>query len=59
MGISVSRVGGNAQVPAMKSCSTLKIEQAQYRELAFAQFSGDMDRVTMATLDKGQKMYNY
>lgn len=57
VGISVSRVGGNAQVPAMKKVAgTLKIEQAQYRELeAFAQFSGDMDRVTMATLDKGQK----
>ncbi|NLZ74215.1 MAG: F0F1 ATP synthase subunit alpha, partial [Bacteroidales bacterium] len=57
VGISVSRVGGNAQVNAMKKVAgTLKIEQAQYRELeAFSQFSGEMDKVTMATLDKGQK----
>ena len=48
VGISVSRVGGNAQVKAMKKVAgTLKIDQAQYRELeAFTKFSGDMDPVT-------------
>ena len=57
VGISVSRVGGNAQVKAMKKVAgTLKIDQAQYRELeAFAKFSGDMDPVTALTIDKGQK----
>ena len=56
-GISVSRVGGNAQVKAMKKVAgTLKIDQAQYRELeAFTQFGGDMDPVTAQTIDKGQK----
>ncbi len=57
VGISVSRVGGNAQNKAMKKVAgTLKIDQAQYRELeAFARFSSDMDPVTAMTLDKGRK----
>ena len=56
-GISVSRVGGNAQIKAMKKVAgTLKIDQAQYRELeAFTKFGGDMDPVTALTIDKGQK----
>ncbi|MGI6573625.1 MAG: F0F1 ATP synthase subunit alpha [Fermentimonas sp.] len=57
VGISVSRVGGNAQVNSMKKVAgTLKIDQAQYEELAaFAQFGGDMDPVTAMTIDKGAK----
>lgn len=57
VGISVSRVGGNAQLKAMKKVAgTLKMDQAQYRELeAFSKFSGDMDPVTEMTIDKGQK----
>ena len=57
VGISVSRVGGNAQIKAMKKVAgTLKIDQAQYRELeAFSKFSSDMDPVTAAVLDKGRK----
>ena len=57
VGISVSRVGGNAQVKAMKKVAgTLKIDQSQYRELeAFTKSSGDMDAVTALTIDKGQK----
>lgn len=57
VGISVSRVGGNAQVKAMKKVAgTLKIDQAQFRELeAFTKFSGDLDPVTAFTIDKGQK----
>ena len=57
VGISVSRVGGNAQIKAMKKIAgTLKIDQAQYRELeAFAKFGGDMDAVTAMTIDKGRK----
>ncbi|KAA6334322.1 ATP synthase subunit alpha [termite gut metagenome] len=57
VGISVSRVGGNAQIKAMKKVAgTLKIDQAQYRELeAFTKFGGDMDPITASTLDKGQK----
>ncbi len=57
VGISVSRVGGNAQIKAMKKVAgTLKIDQAQYRELeAFTKFSGDLDAVTALTIDKGQK----
>ena len=57
VGISVSRVGGTAPVKAMKKVAgTLKIDQAQYRELeAFTQFGGDMDPVTAQTIDKGQK----
>lgn len=57
VGISVSRVGGNAQIKAMKKVAgTLKMDQAQYRELeAFSKFSGDMDAVTALTIDKGRK----
>ena len=57
VGISVSRVGGNAQVKAMKKIAgTLKIDQAQYRELeAFSKFGGDMDSVTEMVIDKGRK----
>lgn len=57
VGISVSRVGGNAQIKAMKKIAgTLKTDQAQYRELeAFTKFGGDMDPITMMTLDKGRK----
>lgn len=57
VGISVSRVGGNAQVKAMKKVAgTLKIDQAQFRELeAFSKFSSDMDTVTALTIDKGRK----
>ncbi|MFY9115532.1 MAG: F0F1 ATP synthase subunit alpha [Bacteroidales bacterium] len=57
VGISVSRVGGNAQLDAMKKVSgTLKIDQAQYRELeSFTRFGGDMDPTTLQILDKGQK----
>ena len=57
VGISVSRVGGNAQIKAMKKVAgTLKIDQAQFRELeAFTKFGGDMDAVTAMTIDKGQK----
>ena len=57
VGISVSRVGGSAQVKSMKKVAgTLKIDQAQYRELeAFTQFGGDMDPVTAMTIDKGKK----
>ena len=57
VGISVSRVGGAAQIKAMKKVAgTLKIDQAQYRELeAFSQFSSDMDKVTAMTLDRGRK----
>ena len=57
VGISVSRVGGNAQIKAMKKVAgTLKIDQAQYRELeAFSKFGSDMDAVTAMTIDKGRK----
>ncbi len=57
VGISVSRVGGNAQIKAMKKVAgTLKIDQAQFRELeAFTKFGSDMDAVTSMTIDKGQK----
>jgi len=57
VGISVSRVGGTAQIKAMKKVAgTLKIDQAQFRELeAFTKFGGDMDPVTAMTIDKGQK----
>lgn len=57
VGISVSRVGGAAQVKSMKKIAgTLKIDQAQFGELeSFTKFSSDMDKVTMATLDKGRK----
>jgi len=57
VGISVSRVGGTAQIKAMKKVAgTLKMDQAQFRELeAFTKFGGDMDPVTAMTIDKGQK----
>lgn len=57
VGISVSRVGGSAQIKSMKKVAgTLKIDQAQYRELeAFAKFSSDMDAVTAMTIDRGRK----
>ena len=57
VGISVSRVGGSAQLKSMKKVAgTLKIDQAQYRELeAFSKFSSDMDPITMMALDKGRK----
>ena len=57
VGISVSRVGGNAQVKAMKKVAgTLKIDQAQFRELeSFTKFGGDMDAVTARVIDKGRK----
>ncbi len=57
VGISVSRVGGNAQVKAMKKIAgTLKLDQAQFRELeAFAKFGSDLDAATMRVLDKGRK----
>jgi len=57
VGISVSRVGGTAQIRGMKKVAgTLKIDQAQFRELeAFTKFGGDMDAVTAMTIDKGQK----
>jgi F-type H+-transporting ATPase subunit alpha len=57
VGISVSRVGGNAQVKAMKKIAgNLKIDQAQFRELeAFAKFGSDLDAATKAVLDKGNK----
>ena len=57
VGISVSRVGGAAQIKSMKKVAgTLKIDQAQYRELeSFAKFSSDMDPVTAMTIDRGRK----
>ena len=57
VGISVSRVGGNAQVKSMKKVAgTLKIDQAQFNELeSFSKFSSDVDAVTAMTLDKGRK----
>ncbi len=57
VGISVSRVGGNAQVKAMKKIAgTLKLDQAQFRELeAFSKFGSDLDAATMRVLDKGRK----
>ena len=57
VGISVSRVGGKAQIKSMKTVAgTLKLDQAQYRELeAFSKFGSDLDKATLATLDKGAK----
>jgi len=57
VGISVSRVGGNAQVKAMKKVAgTLKLDQAQYRELeAFAKFGSDLDQATKNVLEKGKR----
>lgn len=57
VGISVSRVGGNAQIKSMKKVAgTLKLDQAQYRELeAFAKFGSDLDAATKSVLDKGSR----
>ncbi len=57
VGISVSRVGGNAQIKSMKKVAgTLKIDQAQFRELeAFAKFGSDMDPVTMMVIERGRR----
>ena len=57
VGISVSRVGGNAQVKSMKKVSgTLKLDQAQYRELeAFAKFGSDLDAATLNVIEKGKR----
>jgi len=57
VGISVSRVGGNAQIKSMKKVAgTLKIDQAQFRELeAFAKFSSDLDASTLSILEKGRR----
>ncbi len=57
VGISVSRVGGNAQIKSMKKIAgTLKLDQAQYRELeAFAKFGADLDPATRAVLEKGAR----
>jgi len=58
VGISVSRVGGNAQIKAMKKVAgSLKLDLAQYRELeAFAKFGSDLDKATQATLAKGSRL---
>jgi len=58
VGLSVSRVGGNAQTKAMKKVAgTLRLDLAQYRELAaFAQFASDLDKATLAQLRRGEKM---
>lgn len=58
VGLSVSRVGGSAQIKAMKSVAgTLRLDLAQYRELAaFAQFGSDLDKATKAQLDRGLRM---
>ncbi len=57
VGISVSRVGGSAQIKSMKKVAgTLKLDQAQYRELeAFAKFGSDLDAATKSVLDKGAR----
>ena len=57
VGISVSRVGGNAQIKSMKKVAgTLKLDQAQYRELeAFAKFGSDLDPATMSVIEKGKR----
>ena len=57
VGISVSRVGGNAQIKSMKKVSgTLKLDQAQYKELeAFAKFGSDLDAATLAVISKGER----
>jgi F-type H+-transporting ATPase subunit alpha len=57
VGISVSRVGGNAQIKSMKKVAgTLKLDQALYREMeAFSKFGGDLDAATKLVLDKGSR----
>ena len=58
VGLSVSRVGGSAQIKAMRQVAgTLKLELAQYRELAaFAQFGSDLDKATQSQLNRGQRL---
>ncbi len=58
VGLSVSRVGGSAQIKAMKQLTgTLRLDLAQYRELAaFSQFASDLDKATKAQLDRGARM---
>ena len=58
VGLSVSRVGGKAQIKAMRQVAgTLKLELAQFRELAaFAQFGSDLDKATQAQLNRGQRL---
>ncbi|MDT8274158.1 MAG: F0F1 ATP synthase subunit alpha, partial [Desulfomonilia bacterium] len=58
VGISVSRVGGNAQIKAMKKVAgTLRLDLAQYRELAaFSQFGSDLDKATQAQLNRGARL---
>ena len=57
-GISVSRVGGDAQIKAMKKVAgTLRLTLAQYREMAaFSQFAGDLDKATLAQLERGKRL---
>ena len=57
MGISVSRVGGSAQIKSMKKVAgTLKLDQAQFRELeAFAKFGSDLDEATLLVINKGKR----
>ncbi|HLU50924.1 MAG TPA: hypothetical protein VKZ42_02075, partial [Flavobacteriaceae bacterium] len=57
VGISVSRVGGNAQIKSMKKVAgTLKLDQAQFRELeAFAKFGSDLDAATLNVIEKGKR----
>jgi F-type H+/Na+-transporting ATPase subunit alpha len=58
VGLSVSRVGGNAQIKAMKQVAgTLRLDMAQFRALeAFAQFGSDLDKATQAQLNRGQRL---
>src|SRR5206468_12539968 len=58
VGLSVSRVGGNAQTKAMKQVAgSLRLEMAQFRELAaFAQFGSDLDKATLAQLERGKRL---
>jgi len=58
VGLSVSRVGGNAQIKAMKKVAgTLRLDLAQFRELeAFAKFGSDLDKATLAQLTRGERM---
>ena len=58
VGLSVSRVGGNAQIKAMKQVAgTLRLDLAQFRELAaFAQFGSDLDKATQAQLNRGRRL---
>jgi F-type H+-transporting ATPase subunit alpha len=56
VGISVSRVGGNAQIKSMKSSRYFKLDQAQFRELeAFAKFGSDLDAVTLNVIEKEEE----